>query len=173
FPVGPSEWGVVIGDVCGKGADAAALTALVRYTIRALATPERSPSEVLELVNSAILRQRADNRFCTAAYARLTVRGDGGATVTFSNGGHPLPLLMRADGSTGPIGHSGTLLGVVSDPGLSDETIEIAPGDGLVLYTDGVTEARAPDLLLEPSDVARVVQDCPPSDAADLARCIE
>src|SRR4051794_14217536 len=76
FQIGPansSDWAAVIGDVCGKGADAAALTALVRYTIRALATAERQPSEVLELVNEAILRQRSDKRFCTVALVRLAL----------------------------------------------------------------------------------------------------
>jgi PAS domain S-box-containing protein len=173
FPVGPREWGVVIGDVCGKGADAAALTALVRYTIRAVATAEREPSEVLELVNEAILRQRSDNRFCTGSYARLALDEEGGATVTFANGGHPLPVVMRADGSSEPFGASGTLLGIVPDPELTDERLRLAPGDGIVFYTDGVTEAAAPDVLLEPRDVARMVDACPEGDSSDVARCIE
>jgi serine phosphatase RsbU (regulator of sigma subunit) len=173
FELGPSEWAVVIGDVCGKGADAASLTALVRYTIRALATPQREPSDVLALVNQAILRQRSDNRFCTVAMLRLSLNPDGGARVTFSNGGHPLPLLMRADGSAEPFGLPGTLLGVVPDPDLSHQAFEIAPGDSLVLYTDGVTEARAPTVLLEPPDLARLVERCPLNGAADMARCIE
>jgi serine phosphatase RsbU (regulator of sigma subunit) len=173
FAVGPREWGVVIGDVCGKGADAAALTALVRYTIRALATRDREPSEVLELVNDAILRQRSDNRFCTAAYARLSLDAEGGAAVTYANGGHPLPVVMRADGSAEPFGVPGTLLGVVRDPELIDQRLHIGPGDGLVLYTDGVTEAQAPDLLLEPRDVARMVDGCSSCDASETARRIE
>jgi hypothetical protein len=173
FEVAPSVWAAVIGDVCGKGADAAALTALVRYTIRALATGGRRPSEVLELVNEAIIRQRSDQRFCTVALAQLAVRDDGGAHVTFSNGGHPLPLVMRANGTAEPFGLPGTLLGVVPDPGLSDQHIELAPGDRLVLYTDGVTEARAPDVLLEPKDLARVAERCPPGDAAATAHCLE
>jgi serine phosphatase RsbU (regulator of sigma subunit) len=164
---------MVIGDVCGKGADAAALTALVRYTIRALATRDREPSEVLELVNAAILRQRSDNRFCTAAYARLTLDPEGGADVTFANGGHPLPVVMRAGGSAEPVGLPGTLLGVVPDPGLVDQHLHIAPGEGLVLYTDGVTEAQAPDILLEPRDVARMVGEWRMCDASETARRIE
>jgi serine phosphatase RsbU (regulator of sigma subunit) len=174
FELAPSEWGVVIGDVCGKGADAASLTALVRYTIRALANPERTPSEVLALVNQAILRQRSDNRFCTVAMLRLTLNpGGGGARVTFSNGGHPLPLMMRADGTAEPFGLPGTLLGVVPDPDLSDHSFEIGQGEGLVLYTDGVTEAKAPTVLLEPPDLARLVEGCPLTGAAEMARCIE
>ncbi|MFL5883686.1 MAG: PP2C family protein-serine/threonine phosphatase [Thermoleophilaceae bacterium] len=176
FQVGPadsSEWAAVIGDVCGKGADAAALTALVRYTIRALATPVRPPSEVLDQVNQAILRQRSDKRFCTVALVRLALDGEGGARVTFSNAGHPLPLVTRADGSVEPFGLPGTLLGILPDPDLSDQTIEIGPGDGLVLYTDGVTEARAPEVLLEPEDLARLLERCPHGKASDTARCIE
>jgi serine phosphatase RsbU (regulator of sigma subunit) len=173
FEIAPARWAVVIGDVCGKGADAASLTALVRYTIRALATGERPPSEVLELVNGAIIRQRGDQRFCTVALAELALRDGGGARVTFSNGGHPLPLVIRANGTAEPFGLPGTLLGVVPDPDLSDETIDIAPGDTLVLYTDGVTEARAPDVLLEPEDLARVAERCPAGPATETARCIE
>ena len=82
-------------------------------------------------------------------------------------------ISTRADGSTEPFGLPGTLLGILPDPELSDQTIELAPGDAIVLYTDGVTEARAPDVLLEPEDLARLVQRCSHQAASDIARCIE
>ncbi|HEX5895731.1 MAG TPA: PAS domain S-box protein, partial [Thermoleophilaceae bacterium] len=115
FETGNRGWAVVMGDVCGKGPDAAAVTALARYTLRAAAMRERLPSRSLAVLNEALLRQRSDRRFCTVAYAYIE-RLDGGARVGVACGGHPLPLLLRADGSVEAVGAPGTLLGVVPDP---------------------------------------------------------
>jgi PAS domain S-box-containing protein len=172
FQIAGDSWAVVIGDVCGKGADAAALTALVRYTIRAIASAEKRPSEVLRLLNDAILRQRTDNRFCTVAYARVTKRGDG-VVVDLSSGGHPLPLIARASGDAEYAGEPGTLLGVVPDPDLRDVTVELGPGDSFVLYTDGITEAGAPTRLLTPEDLCAEIKRCGPGAASDVAECLE
>ena len=172
FEMGDASWAVVIGDVCGKGADAAALTALVRYTLRAIATADKLPSEVLRLLNDAILRQRSDNRFSTVVYARVA-KTDDGARVELTSGGHPLPLVVRAGGHAESIGEPGTLLGVVHDPTLHDIAVDLGPGDSLVLYTDGVTEAGAPDHLMEPEDLAAILTACPAQDATALAECVE
>ncbi len=137
-------WSVVMGDVCGKGADAAAVTALARYTLRTLGVQETSPAEVLRKLNDALLRQRTDRRFCTVAYASLHVNGNGSAEVCLATGGHPLPYVLRADGTVEAVGEPGTLLGVLPDVRLSDTAIQLGHGDLLVLYTDGVTEARGP-----------------------------
>jgi serine phosphatase RsbU (regulator of sigma subunit) len=139
----------VIGDVCGKGAEAAAVTALARYTIRTAAVRRRSPAAILRWLNDAMLRQDLDGRFCTIAcvhfdMARPRIR------ATVACGGHPPALLRHADGTVAEVGARGTLLGLVSDPRLDDVRQELAPGDTLVLYTDGITEARAPDRVLEP-----------------------
>ncbi|MEA2450218.1 MAG: hypothetical protein QOG63_2150 [Thermoleophilaceae bacterium] len=171
FEIGDS-WAVVIGDVCGKGANAAALTALVRYTIRAIATADKLPSEVLRLLNGAILRQRTDNRFSTVAYARVQRRG-AGLRVELSSGGHPLPIVVRAAGGVETAGRSGTLLGVVADPQLHDVAVDLEPGDSLVFYTDGVTEAGAPHNLMTPEDLALVVERCECQGASALAECLE
>jgi integral membrane sensor domain MASE1/anti-sigma regulatory factor (Ser/Thr protein kinase) len=155
------SWAVVVGDVCGKGAAAAAVTGLARYTLRAAAVHERRPSRVLALLNDAILRQRAPNEFCTVAFARLESNGGGGgARATMSTGGHPLPLVLRCDGTVEAVGSHGTLLGVVRDPGLSDETVELRPGDALVLYTDGLTDAFAPERIVTQADLAAVLEAC-------------
>jgi PAS domain S-box-containing protein len=172
FELDDKSWAVVIGDVCGKGAVAAALTALVRYTLRAIATPEKRPSETLRQLNDAILRQRSDGRFCTVAYARLTPV-DGGARIEVSNGGHPLPLVVRRDGRAELAGEPGTLLGVVPDPRLSDVEVELGSGDTFVLYTDGITEAGAPAHLLEAPDVLALGERCGPAAPADVAACLE
>ena len=166
-------WSVVMGDVCGKGPEAAALTALARYTLRATARESALPSEALATLNDAVLRQRGDGRFITVAYARLAPNGDAGKRVTLSTGGHPPPIVLRADGSAHPIGEPGTLLGVVPDPELSDATVDLEPGDALFLYTDGVTEANAPERILEAPDIARLLEECAGGDAAELVKCIE
>ena len=142
FETGERGWTVVMGDVCGKGPDAAAVTALARYTLRAAAMRQRLPSRSLAMLNEALLRQRDDRRFCTVAYAYIEPL-DRGARVEISSGGHPLPLVLRTDGSVEPVGAAGTLLGVVPDPDLEDRATTLDPGDTLVFYTDGVIESRA------------------------------
>jgi PAS domain S-box-containing protein len=147
FDSGDGGWAVAIGDVCGKGSSAAAVTALARYTVRAAAMRPENPSRVLSLLNDALLRQDGDRRFCTVLFGRLARNGSGTA-FEFASGGHPLPLLLR-DGDGGrELGDPGTLLGVVPDPSLSDDRVTLGPGDALVLYTDGVTDAGAPARVL-------------------------
>lgn len=142
FRTNGTAWGLAIGDVCGKGPHAAALTALVRYTLRAAALWEHRPERVMAMLNEAILDQRADHRFCTAIYGQLALRPEGGARVDFVTAGHPLPLVRRAGGEVEAVGTHSTVLGVVPDPQLHTDTVELAPGDLLVMYTDGVTEVR-------------------------------
>ena len=139
FLRGPEEWVAVMGDICGKGPDAAAATALARHTLRAAAMQVRRPSRVLEVLNEAMLR--AESRFCTVAYVDLRLVG-GGVRATVCCGGHPLPLIVRRDGRVEPAGVPGMLLGSFPAPLLTDHTVELEPGDALVLYTDGIIEAR-------------------------------
>jgi serine phosphatase RsbU (regulator of sigma subunit) len=141
FETGDRGWTVVMGDVCGKGPDAAAVTALARYTLRAAAMRERLPSRSLAVLNEALLRQRDDRRFCTVAAAYIEKLAHG-ARAGISVGGHPLPLLLRVDGSVTTVGAPGTLLGIVPDPDLEDRAVTLEPGDSLVFYTDGVIESR-------------------------------
>ena len=172
FDTGGSRWAVVIGDVCGKGADAAAVTALARYTLRTAAMRERWPSQVLATLNEAMLRQRNDEQFCTVAFGVVQPTGEG-AQVVLASGGHPLPLLLRADGRVDPVGHPGTLLGVVKDPRLGDEAVDLQPGDALVFYTDGVTEAQAPERIISAGELAGALAECHGCDAATLAERLE
>ena len=148
FPGDDRSWAVLVGDVCGKGASAAAVTGLARYTLRAGAVRETRPSRTLALLNEAILRQRAPHEFCSVAFARLEPNGAAGVRATVSNGGHPLPLVLRSDGTVETVGAHGTLLGVVPDPVLRDEAVELRAGDGLVLYTDGLTDAYASERIV-------------------------
>ena len=145
FNAGPGRWIAVIGDVCGKGPEAASLTALARYTLRAVARQATGPSDALQSLNDAILEQRSDRRFMTAVLVQLDL-GSPTLGVDLSNGGHPPPLLVRSQGEVEEvIGNGGTLLGIYSDPALVDQRVELLPGDSLVLFTDGLAERRDPD----------------------------
>src|SRR5919202_1327098 len=156
-----SSWAAVIGDVSGKGAEAAAVLALARYTIRVMAMRESHPSAVLSGLNEAMLRQRRereDYKFCTVAYAKVETNTEGTTTTTSSNskhgvkvtvcrGGHSPPFVLKADGSIYKLGRPGHAIGVFDDANLTDQEAHLAPGEALVLYTDGVVEARSPEGL--------------------------
>jgi PAS domain S-box-containing protein len=169
FATGSGDWALVIGDVCGKGAEAAALTALARYTLRAAAQRTRRPRAVLTELNEALLRDRLDYRFCTVLYASLTPREDR-VTACVAAAGHPLPLVLRAGGEVETVGSPGSLLGIVEAPEVTEELVELAPGDALVLYTDGVTEA---DRSAGPERLAGFLARCAGADAAAIAEAIE
>ncbi|MEA2364026.1 MAG: hypothetical protein QOD71_3171 [Thermoleophilaceae bacterium] len=172
FESGGRGWTVVMGDVCGKGPDAAAVTALARYTLRAAAMRERLPSRSLGLLNEALLRQRADRRFCTVAYAYLEPMSEG-ARIGFASGGHPLPLLLRADGTVQQVGEPGTLLGVLPDPSFADKSLSLGPGDAIVFYTDGVIEGRGNARTLDEEGLAELVATCAGSGADAIASRVE
>ncbi len=139
-------WICAIGDVRGKGAEAAAVTALARYTVRAVTMSNDLPSAILSGLNEAMVRQLPEDRFCTAACARLEPLDDGpGVGVDVSRAGHPPPLVVRADGSVEEISCPGRALGVFPDAELGDTHTRLMPGETMVFYTDGVTEARSPD----------------------------
>jgi phosphoserine phosphatase RsbU/P len=143
FPSVRGNWGLVVGDVCGKGVPAAKSTALARYTLRAGAHRRARPSLILAGLNQALLDWLTeDPRFLTAIYA--TVRPTrAGASVQISSAGHPLALIRRADGRVQEFGRPGTLLGLLPDPELHDSQRLLRAGDSLIMFSDGVTEARA------------------------------
>jgi PAS domain S-box-containing protein len=175
FPAADGQWAAVMGDVCGKGADAAAVTALARYTIRAAAMQHERPSRVLELLNDALLRDenREDKRFCTVTYALLQRAGDGVAAC-LACGGHPLPFVLRASGAVEQVGTNGTLLGIVPDVEIGDLEVPLAPGDTLVLYTDGVIEARGDEHPeLGERGLAELLEGCAGAHPDEVAGRIE
>jgi len=139
-------WLAVVGDVTGKGAAAAAVTALARYTIRAVAMREDEPSAVLSALNEAMIRQlEGGDQFCTVACARLKPAGKARFELTVTRGGHPAPLVLRADGSVEAVGPPGKAIGVFPDPELGERKVGLEAGDAAIFYTDGVVEARGPD----------------------------
>jgi PAS domain S-box-containing protein len=172
FPTGAGDWAAVIGDVCGKGAEAAALTALARHTIRAAVAHDARPAAVLRELNDAILRESADYRFCTALYVRL-VPTPAGVRACVASGGHPLPLLLRAGGSVEAVGRAGTLLGVIPEPQIHEAAVRLGPGDALVLFTDGVIEASPLDDAFGPEQLARFLCGCAGMDAGRIAAGVE
>ncbi len=145
FPLSGNRWGLFLGDVCGKGARAAALTSLIRYTLRTAAVYDADPATVLRTLNGALHQQylRDDRSFCTVIFGVLAPDGDG-FTLALARGGHAAPLLMRADGSVRYLPMPlGPLIGAWADGAFTGTMIRLGPGDTLLLFTDGLTEARA------------------------------
>jgi PAS domain S-box-containing protein len=138
FPLSDRAWGLVIGDVCGHGAQAAAVTALTRHTTRAIAARESDPREVLRQV-SEILLSSGYKRYCTAVYGRVEQAAHGWR-LQLAVGGHPPPLIRRADGATEMLEDHGPVLGVLTDPRFPMIEVEMGPSDTLLLYTDGLIE---------------------------------
>jgi phosphoserine phosphatase RsbU/P len=144
FALGQDRWGLFLGDVSGKGADAAAVTSMIRYTLRAAAAYDPDPGMVLSTLNDALREEfeRHDGHFCTAIFGVLTPDGDG-FTLTLASGGHPLPLLIGADGTASyPPIQGGPFIGVFDGAAFTATAMRLGPGDTLLLYTDGLTEAR-------------------------------
>ncbi len=140
FQVGVDDWVVVLGDVCGKGIEAAVVTALVRYTVRAVSVQTADPAEALEGLDEVLLAH-GSSRYCTVVVARLRCV-DGSWTVTVSLGGHPLPLHLVPGTPPAPLGRPGTIVGVFESAARHETELVLGPGEAVVLYTDGVTEGR-------------------------------
>ncbi|MFI2780557.1 PP2C family protein-serine/threonine phosphatase [Streptomyces sp. ALB3] len=148
FPLAAGRWGFFMGDVRGKGADAAVVTSLARYTLRAAAVSDPVPARVLANLNTALTQQFQDDepRFCTVIFGLLEPEGgDMGFHVVLAGGGHPPAVLLRADGSADYLPTpGGQLVGVVPDAQFTTATVGLRPGDTMLLYTDGLTEAHDP-----------------------------
>ncbi|MFD6418308.1 PP2C family protein-serine/threonine phosphatase [Streptomyces sp. NPDC060194] len=132
---------LVVGDVCGRGAEAAAVTGLARHTLRTLLQDRVAPGDALARLNGALLGEGA-SRFVTALIAVLTPAGDGGWDVEIASAGHPRPLVRRADGAVEEADVSGVLLGVLPAPAYRPARLALGPDDALVMFTDGLTEAK-------------------------------
>jgi serine phosphatase RsbU (regulator of sigma subunit) len=168
-------WYLAIGDVCGKGPEAAAIMGMTRIALRSLAREDdsRPLPEVMELLNGFLLdSELMGERFCTVCVARLEL-SDGRATVTTCLGGHPPPLLVGTDGSLGTVGTPGSLLGLFTEVSHHETRAELRRGDTIALFTDGVTELSVehPDegeSMLRSALVAAATED-----AAGIVKTIE
>jgi len=173
FAVDEHRWGVAIGDVCGKGIEAAALTGLARHTLRAAARNSTTPDEVLRAVHRA-LRDHEPSTFCTACFAFVERAGGDAYRIEMSLGGHPQPLLRRANGFVEPVGKLGMLLGIL-EPTLSNTVVCLEADDMLVFYTDGLTDAPAQQAVSvdELATLLQLAGQQPIEDLADSIRALK
>jgi serine phosphatase RsbU (regulator of sigma subunit) len=160
FPIHDGAYGFAIGDVCGTGPNAAAVTGLARHALRLLAREGLSGPAVLERLNSAILDEGARSRFLTLLYGELRPQEDGSAELKVVCAGHPLPLRLRQDGTVEPAAEPQPLLGVIEDLELYEQTVTLDPGDVLLCVTDGVTERREGARMLGDDGLADVLTTC-------------
>ncbi|WP_051796447.1 SpoIIE family protein phosphatase [Streptomyces sp. NRRL S-87] len=160
FPIQDGTYGFAIGDVCGTGPEAAAVTGLARHALRLLAREGFGGPAVLERLNAAILDEGARSRFLTLLYGELRPQDDGGAALKLVCAGHPLPLRLRPDGTVEPAAEPQPLLGVMDDLELYEEHLTLDPGDVLLCVTDGVTERREGTRMLGDDGLADVLTTC-------------
>jgi serine phosphatase RsbU (regulator of sigma subunit) len=153
FALDSGGWIMVLGDVCGKGPEAAAVTALARYTLRAEAQHQPRPAALLSALNTALLRQRPAGPYLTAIVAHLLAAPEGALTVTVSAGGHPSPIVVHRTGRARELATHGTLIGFDRDVTFSNTVARLENGETILLYTDGVLEAHAPSRILTEQDV--------------------
>ncbi|MFF4248364.1 SpoIIE family protein phosphatase [Streptomyces sp. NPDC001822] len=192
FPCPGGRWCFVLGDVQGSGPEAAVVTGLARPWLRLLSREDFSVGEVLDRLNRLLLddameaaeaaalmvaaaggqqiQDGTQSRFLSLLYGDLVPLPDGGVRCTVASAGHPLPLLLRPDGSVRPAAEPQVLLGVVEDVAYGSQTFDLAPGDSLLCVTDGVTERRSGRLMFDDGDgLARVLADCAGLSAAGIA----
>jgi serine phosphatase RsbU (regulator of sigma subunit) len=174
FPHGDGSWGVLVGDVSGKGPGAAAVMGLAAHTLRASGRYESRPSAVLRALNDALIRAErvSAERFCTVCQMRLRPGADH-LRVTLCLAGHPFPFLVRVDGTTERVGQAGTILGSFDEPTLHDVTIDLVSGDALVAYTDGLIERRDVGVETGERRLRDCLAECGGRSAVEIVRGIE
>lgn len=173
FPLHDGSWGIVLGDVCGKGPVAAGTTSLARHTLRAAAMARHRPSEAVQILNRAMTdREGGERTFCTVVDARLRP-AEGGFRIDACVAGHPPLLVLRADGSLEGLGPTGHLVGMFEEIRAEEASVQLGPGDTCVLYTDGATDVRRDQEVFGDDRLADVVRSCRGMSAAATARSIE
>ncbi|HTE71629.1 MAG TPA: SpoIIE family protein phosphatase [Actinomycetes bacterium] len=171
--VAGGRFAFAIGDVCGKGPEAAAVTGLARTALRLLGRRGDDIPQVLAELNDAVLAEGSRARFVTLVYGEATPRPDGSLDVRFASAGHPAPVVLRVDGTTTAVGRAGDLLGVFAKAETVVDTLRLGPGDTLVCFTDGVTERRDSSTtgrMLGEDGVLAVLAGASDLDATGVAR---
>ncbi len=169
--VGNGRWGLVVGDVCGKGVEAAVITSLVRDTVRREVMRTDRPERALEAVRDVMLRYHPD-QFCTAVMLTLIATGDGSFAVRSAVGGHLLPVVRRRDGAFERLGDAGTILGMIPAAVATAHRATLHPGDVLLLFTDGVPEGRREGLMFGEDAIERAVERVAAGSAQEIADAV-
>jgi serine phosphatase RsbU (regulator of sigma subunit) len=170
---GDGRFAFAVGDVCGKGPEAAAVTGLARHTLRLLGRRGDDIVEVLAQLNAAILDEGSRARFVTVVYGEGRPLPTGGLSLRFASAGHPAPVLLRKDGSAVQVGEPGDLLGVFGSIRTSVTELVLAPGEALVCFTDGVTERRDGTRMLGEAGVRKALVGCAGLPAPAVARRLQ
>ena len=169
FEIRPGCWGLAIGDVCGTGPQAAAVTGLARHALRLLAREGLRPVTVLHRLNQAILDEGERGRFLTLVYAEAEPQPDGSLSLALICAGHPPPLILRANGQVETSASSQPLLGVIEgEPGFHVDTVVLRPGDAMLSYTDGASERRRGEQMLGDDGLAQLLTGCKALTAAGI-----
>jgi phosphoserine phosphatase RsbU/P len=173
FRLDDGRWGLFIGDVCGKGVGAAVLTSLARYTLRAAAVHDLDPVAVLSSLNAELLREPREpaHRFCSVIFGVLAPDADG-CGVVVAGGGHPPPALLRHDGTAAFVPVDGQVVGLLPEPAFASATLRLEPGDTLLLYTDGLTEARIGPARYDEQALHGFLAAVAPAGAADTVAAV-
>jgi serine phosphatase RsbU (regulator of sigma subunit) len=179
FSIPGEGWLAVVGDVCGKGPEAAALTAMCRYTLRAEASHGAGPADLLAALNREILGHEADlaavgevQRFATVGCVALRREGEGYRMRT-SAAGHPDVIVLRAGGGAELVPRSGPPVGAFPRATYTEEEHVLSSGDAVILYTDGVLDAGAPARPLDVGDLAATLVERAPRGAEAVADTVE
>jgi sigma-B regulation protein RsbU (phosphoserine phosphatase) len=168
FPLSPGRSGFFLGDVCGKGPEAASVTSLARYTIRAAAMLHRGPQAILAHLNAALLMEDARAMpMCTAVYGEIDT-SSGVTGVTLAAAGHPAPVIVRATGETETVAAHGTILGAVSDPAFEICEVALGAGDAIVVYSDGILDIAIDGVRVDERRIAELLSGPPGADARAL-----
>jgi serine phosphatase RsbU (regulator of sigma subunit)/anti-sigma regulatory factor (Ser/Thr protein kinase) len=176
FEATPGRWRFAIGDVCGKGPEAAAVTGLTRHALRILAREGHDVPTVLERLNALIVDEGSRARFITLIHGELVPASASGeaAVVSLVCAGHPQPVVLRSAGGVEAVAEPQPLLGVLDGVTFEQNTFRLSPGDVLLCVTDGVTERRCGDRLLDDDDGLRdLLGDCPDLNAGSVVARIQ
>jgi serine phosphatase RsbU (regulator of sigma subunit) len=174
FELGENRWGVVIADVSGKGLQAARQTALVKYALRAYAREHTAPMEVLTRLNDTLYDEPGLTGFVTLVYGVLETGPSAEGIFTYASAGHEPPALRRAGGEFETLTPTGVVLGAARDMPFSQVAITLHEGDGVLFYTDGLSEARSKEssVFLDTPGVLKMLGDCCDSTPEDMANRI-
>ncbi len=178
FPLDGDRWGFFLGDVCGKGVEDAAITAQARYTLRAAAVYDPDPAAEIGNLNTVLYQEycNSGHRYCTVVFGVLSSpAADGTRTAAIAGGGHPPALLKRADGSTSfQDTTTGPLVGIFPTAAFTSITLKLRPGDTLLLYSDGILEARNGGLetMFGEEALREAVNAVEPADAPNIVTAL-